>query len=539
MRAACPQCANPVVSTASRCGKCGATFKPAKVDRNLDRVVGNLRLVEKLGSGGMGSVYRAEHVALGTPYAVKVLHAQFSDDDTVAERFRREAVACSRLRHENTVFVTDFGVHDEVGIYLVMEYLEGAALHQILRRDGPMPLDQFARVAAQVCDAMDAAHRLGIVHRDLKPENVMLLSDAGREGRVKVLDFGIAHLADGGDQEGGSITRAGTVVGTPAYMSPEQIDKRYGAVAPVSDVYSLGVIFYECLAGRRPFLGDTDMVLITQQLTMAPEPLAAHRPELADSRLAELVAAMLEKNPARRPPTMAVVRAMLSESMKELESLGLVDDARITVLPVSFDATDVTFSRSDFPAETARATNPDLLRSNPSLQITGIVQRIRAEAPDSAAAALLAALPGADAMRSEGITLALWGVLQDDLLSLAPADPRFGQSLAHLAMLLDAALASHGGERPSPSQEKVFRGLKNLFTLASSDRQRAIAAYLAPLFTRPLFPLDAVPRSLVPARPDGSLVDKLRQPVSVSAVKALLTHEISIFGRKKKTEPPA
>jgi hypothetical protein len=230
---------------------------------------------------------------------------------------------------------------------------------------------------------------------------------------------------------------------------------------------------------------------------------------------------------------------MLSEAMKELESLGLVDDARITVLPVSFDATDVALSRADFPSEAPRNTNPDLLRSNPSLQITGIVQRIRAEAPDSAAAALLAALPGADAMRSEGITLALWGVLQDDLLSLAPADPRFGQSLAHLAMLLDAALSSHAGERPSPSQEKVFRGLKNLFTLASSDRQRAIAAGLAPLFGRALFPLDAVPRSLVPARPDGSLVDKLRQPVSVSAVKALLTHEISFFGKKKKTEPPA
>jgi serine/threonine protein kinase len=533
MRAACPQCANPVVSTASRCGRCGASFKPAKADRNLGRVVGNLRLVEKLGSGGMGSVYRAEHVALGTPYAVKVLHAQFSDDDTVAERFRREAVACSRLRHENTVFVTDFGVNDEVGIYLVMEYLEGVALHQLLRREGAMPLDRFARVASQVCDAMDAAHRLGIVHRDLKPENVMLLTEAGRDGRVKVLDFGIAHLRDAEEQEGGSITRAGTVVGTPAYMSPEQIDRRYGEVAPVSDVYSLGVIFYECLAGRRPFLGDSDVVLITQQLTMAPEPLAAHRPELADARLAELVAAMLEKNPARRPQSMAVVRAMLSEAMKELESLGLVDDARITVLPVSFDATDVELSRSEFPSQPAR-TNPDLLRSNPSLQITGIVQRIRAEAPDSAAAALLAALPTADAMRSEAITLALWGVLQDELLSAPPADPRFAQSLAHLVLLLDAVLASHPGERPSPSQEKVFRGLKNLFTLASSDRQRAIAAGIAPLFGRPLFPFEAVPRSLVPARPDGSLVDKLRQPVSVSAVKALLTHEISLFGSKKK-----
>ena len=540
MSAACPKCGNPIVSTAGRCGRCGASFSPAKTDRNLDRVVGNLRLVEKLGSGGMGAVYRAEHVSLGTPYAVKVLHAQFSDDDMVAERFRREAVACSRLRHENTVFVTDFGVHDEMGIYLVMEYLEGLALSQVLRREGPLPLDRFARIASQVCDAMEAAHRLGIVHRDLKPENIMVLSDHGREGRVKVLDFGIAHIRDAEDHQGGSLTRAGTVVGTPAYMSPEQIDRRYGEVTPATDVYALGVIFYECLAGRRPFVGENELGLITQQLTQAPEALATHRPELADARLGELVAAMLEKPAARRPPTMAVVRAMLAEAMKELEARGIVDDARITVLPTAFDAGAGTLSRPGTPSrpgapsEPAR-TNPDLLRSNPSLQITGVVQRIRAEAPDSAAAALLAALPDADAMRGEAITLALWGVLQDELLSAPPADARFGQSVAHLALLLDAALASHPGARPSPSQEKVFRALKNLLTLASADRQRAVVAALAPLFDRPLFPFEALPRHLAPARADASLADKLRQPVSVSAVKALLGHEISLFG-KKKTE---
>ncbi len=533
MRAACPKCANPVVSTASRCGRCGATFKPAKVDANLGRVVGNLRLTEKLGSGGMGSVYRAEHVSLGTPYAVKVLHPQFSDDEMVAERFRREAVACSRLRHENTVLVTDFGVHEEMGIYLVMEFLEGTALHQVLRREGALPLDGFARVASQVCDAMDAAHRMGIVHRDLKPENVMVLTEAGREGRVKVLDFGIAHLRDAEQHDGGSITRAGTVVGTPAYMSPEQIDRRYGEVTPASDVYALGVIFYECLAGRRPFLGESELALITQQLTMAADPIAAHRPELADARLGELVASMLEKDPKRRPQSMAVVRATLSEAMKELESLGLVDDARITVLPVFDAVASVTPSRPEVPYAPGR-TNPDLLRSNPSLQITGIVQRIRAESPDSAAASLLAALPTADAMRGEAIALALWGVLQDELLSAPPSDPRFTQSLSHLALLLDAALSSHQGERPSPSQEKVFRGLKNLLTLSSSDRQKAIVAGVAPLFDRPLFPFDALPRNLVPARADGSLVDKLRQPVSVASVKALLTHDL--FGKKKKSE---
>ena len=483
----------------------------------------------------MGAVYRAEHVALGTPYAVKVLHQQYSDDDTVAERFRREAVACSRLRHENTVQVTDFGVHDEVGIYLVMEFLEGVALNQLLRRDGPLALDAFARVASQICDAMEAAHRLGIVHRDLKPENVMVLTEPGREGRVKVLDFGIAHLRDAETKDGATLTRAGTVVGTPAYMSPEQIDHRFGAVTPTSDVYSLGVIFYECLVGKRPFLGDSEMVLIAQQLTMTADPVAEHRSELADSRLSGLVAAMLEKKPELRPRNMTAVRALLAEAMKELESLGIVDDARITVLPVFFDATAIDLPTSDSAFPPTR-TDPDALRSNPSLQITGIVQRIRAEAPGSAAAALLEALPTADAMGSEAITLALWGVLQDELLDAPPGDVRFVQSLAHLVLLVDAALSSHVGAAPSPSQEKVFRGLKNLLTLASADRQRAIVAGLAALFPRPLFPFASLPRHLVPARADGSLADKLRQPVSMSAMKALLTHEISLFGKKKKPE---
>ncbi len=533
MSAACPQCGNPVVNTASRCGRCGASFAPARRDPNLGKVVGNLRLSEKLGSGGMGSVYRAEHVSLGTPYAVKVLHRQFSDDETLAERFRREAVACSRLRHENTVFVTDFGVSDEVGIYLVMEFLEGESLHDMVRREGAMDLRRFERVAAQVCDAMSAAHRLGIVHRDLKPENIMLLREEGRAERVKVLDFGIAQLRDAETQQGGSITRAGTVVGTPAYMSPEQIDRRLGPVSEASDVYTLGVIFFECLTGRRPFEGDSEIALITHQLTVTPDAVGTLRAALAGTRLEALVGAMLVKDPSRRPGSMDGIRDSLAEALAELEQRGVVEETRPSVAPMAREFPELIAAKSN---PDVLRTNPDALRSNPSLQITGVLRRILEEAPDSPAAVLLAALPEADAMRGEAIALALWGVLQDELLDAPVGDPRFVRSANQLALLLEATLASHQGARPSPSQEKVFRGFRNLLTLASPDRQRALIDAVAHLADRPHFPFDALPKGASLAKPATTLTDKLRQPVSVTAVKALLSHEISLFGRKKREE---
>jgi predicted Ser/Thr protein kinase len=209
MSRSCPRCDNPLVPGATRCGKCGMVLAAPRGDPHVGRTVGNLKLTERLGRGGMGSVYRAEHVALGTHYAVKVLHPQFSNDEVLAERFRREAVACSRLRHENIVFVTDFG-----GIYLVMEYLEGVTLHTVLKRERRLRLARFARMASQLCDAISAAHRLGIVHRDLKPDNVMVLDDPALGERVKVFDFGIAHLREAGRNTG--LTAVGSIVGTAA-----------------------------------------------------------------------------------------------------------------------------------------------------------------------------------------------------------------------------------------------------------------------------------------------------------------------------------
>ena len=601
MSATCPQCSIPVLATATRCGRCGAELKPTKVDRNVGRTVGNLKLVGLLGRGGMGSVYLAEHVSLGTPYAVKVLHPQFSHDDTVAERFRREAVACSRLRHENTVFVTDFGIHDELGIYLVMEYLEGVSYAAMLKEVRRLPLARFAALADQICDAMSAAHRLGIVHRDLKPDNVMVLDAPGRGEKVKVLDFGIAHLRD--TDEGDKLTHVGMVVGTPAYMSPEQIDRSFGPVGPQADIYSLGVMFYASIAGRLPYTASGDLMMLSNHLTGTPDPLSSLRPELAGTALEALVHAMLTRSPADRVQSMDDVRALLRDAMADLVERGILEDVAPTPPPrTATMAAPSTLSRNSSPNLTGapahttgqhRAADTTgqnaALRTNPSLHVTGVLKRIRDESPDSPAATLLAALPEADGMRGEALTLAVWGVLQQELLDTPVEEPRFAQSVAHMAMLVEAVLDTKPEAPPSPSQEKVFRSLKNLFTLASPERQRILVDALAQWVDRPNFPVDALPKNLAPNRatktwdavrsvmtreinlwparksveppapaapapegrvsapppepaappaaaaptPESSLVDKLKKPVTVDAMKAVLTHEFNLFGKKK------
>ncbi|MEZ4406373.1 MAG: protein kinase [Polyangiales bacterium] len=565
----CPSCSEPVTPGDVKCARCGLNLKLARRDRNLGAVIGNLRLVDRLGVGGMGAVYRAEHVSMGTPYAVKVLHPQFSEDEVVAERFRREAITCSKLRHENTVFVTDFGASDDVGLYLVMEFLEGRSLHAILREPEGLSLARFGRLAGQVCDAMAAAHHLGIVHRDLKPENVMVLDDKRRPDRVKVLDFGIAQLREGGDDEP-KITRAGSVVGTPAYMSPEQIDRRVGAVSPASDIYALGVIFHECVTGRRPFDAEGDLALVTHHLSQPPDPLSASRPELAGTLLEGLVLDMLAKKPAERPASMDVVRERLDQALAELEAAGLIDVAA----PASQPGTHPTGpSRPSFPGVRA-----DPSRSNPSLQFAPMVHRIIAESPGSPAATLLAAMPNADVMGSDALAVALWGVLQHEILEAPMSEARFVQSLTHLALLIDTTLAAHPEPPATPAQERILKALKHLVSRAAPDRQRRIGSALAMVIDHPLMPPDVFPSDAKPAKgstwnalkgvmtkeihlwpakgegrasqpppepappqaegdaatDDASLVDKFKQPVSLKSVKAVLTHEISLFGKKPK-----
>jgi serine/threonine protein kinase/ketosteroid isomerase-like protein len=240
------------------------------VGRVLD---GKYEIVAQLGAGGMGAVYRARRVLIGDEVAVKVLHAKFVDDDTLVERFRREARAAAQLQHPNVVTIHDYGeARGREGFaYIVMELVRGESLRDLLRREGKFDARRAVSLMRDVCAGVGAAHRRGIVHRDLKPDNVIVIpaDEDNPSERVKVVDFGIAKLRDMAADN--TLTAAGAMVGTPFYMSPEQckgesLDSR-------ADVYSLGAMLYEMLAGTPPFNAPTLTGIIIQHITHPPPPI--------------------------------------------------------------------------------------------------------------------------------------------------------------------------------------------------------------------------------------------------------------------------
>jgi serine/threonine-protein kinase len=233
------------------------------------------RLDERLGEGGMGTVYRATHLLIERPVAVKVLNPRLVADETAKERFRREARAAGRLQHTNAVAVTDFGETRDGLAYLVMELLEGRQFREVLARESPLDPARAVSLMLQIAAAVEAAHEAGIIHRDLKPGNIFLVQRPDSPYIVKVLDFGIAKLATS-DEAGAeysfndTLTGTGVMIGTPRYMSPEQCD---GAqLSPASDVYSLGVILYEMLTGQTPFTGVSPLALALQHSSEIPRP---------------------------------------------------------------------------------------------------------------------------------------------------------------------------------------------------------------------------------------------------------------------------
>jgi serine/threonine protein kinase len=262
----------------------------------IGRVLADRYRVERLlGSGGMGSVYRAEHVLMKKAVALKVLHREMTYHPEVVARFEREAVAAARIDHPNVAAAMDCGKLEDGSFYIVLEYVDGKSLRALID-EGPIALDRALGIAAQMSEGLAAAHAAGIVHRDLKPDNVMLVTQGGNQDFAKILDFGIAKVdgPEGTPESQRALTRIGAVMGTAGYMSPEQalgqsVDQR-------ADMYAFGVVLYEMVAGRMPYVAEEAAQILAKQLTEPPAPL----PGAAPAGLTSLIDKLLEKTPDNR-----------------------------------------------------------------------------------------------------------------------------------------------------------------------------------------------------------------------------------------------
>jgi serine/threonine-protein kinase len=242
-----------------------------------DILGGQFQILQKVGSGGMGAVYKALQPAMNRMVGVKILHPKLANRKDLVSRFRREARAMSHLSHPNTVKVFLYGELEDGSLYIVMEFLEGKNLNQSVRGEGPFPVERALPILIQVCGALDEAHRQGIIHRDLKPENIFLCQQGGIRDYPKVLDFGLAKVTEREMRPGSVIlTQEGMVFGTPEFMSPEQAQGK--VLTAGSDIYSLAVILYEVLTGKLPFEARTAMEYIQAHVTAPPIPIADRAP---------------------------------------------------------------------------------------------------------------------------------------------------------------------------------------------------------------------------------------------------------------------
>ena len=275
-------------------------------------IAGRFRIECEIGTGGMGTVYRATHLGLERPVAVKIIKQEFAADRDVSDRFLREARTMARLRHPRAAMIFDAGTLPDGRHFIIMEFVEGTTLSQELVRQQKFSAEQAVKIAVQICEVLEEAHQLGIIHRDLKPSNIML-NDRG----VRVLDFGVAKVLVSADTTAThATTGSGQIVGTPRYMSPEQcLGQRVGAR---SDLYSLGVVLYEMLAGRPPFVDALPSAVLVKQAIAPAPPLPQMRPDLPKP-LVLAVHALLAKRPEDRPRNAAAARVLLERSLVRRE----------------------------------------------------------------------------------------------------------------------------------------------------------------------------------------------------------------------------
>jgi eukaryotic-like serine/threonine-protein kinase len=314
-----------------------------------DILNGTLQILQKIGSGGMGAVYKARDVQQNRMVGVKILHPKLANRKDLVSRFGREARALSQLSHPNTVKVFNYGELEDGALYIIMELLEGKNLNQTLRAEGPFPVERALPILIQACGALDEAHKAGIIHRDLKPENIFLVQTSALRDFPKLLDFGLAKVGERQLRPGSVIlTQEGMVFGTPEFMSPEQAQGK--ALTPASDVYSLAVILYEVLTGKLPFDAKSAMDFI--QLHVLGKPIALNQ-RVPGKVFPPLLEQIMDRALAKRPEerfasaeAFAVAMQSLLQGATQLPPAAVGSPSPATPAPLGGIS-------ADFGAETA------------------------------------------------------------------------------------------------------------------------------------------------------------------------------------------
>ncbi|MSQ82957.1 MAG: serine/threonine protein kinase [Myxococcales bacterium] len=393
MRYVCPECDREFAEKLSSCPHDGAPLLAVQ-DHKIDGLVGTtldgrFRVDRLLGQGGMGAVYAGEQTSIGRTVAIKVIKADVGHDAEVVKRFHREAKIISQLAHGNVVQLIDFGQTANGLLYLVMELVNGRSLHDEICQ-GPMDMVRVTAIGGQICDALAQAHSLGVVHRDLKPDNILLTSQPGAVDVVKILDFGIAKVATQGQNTQSALTLAGAIMGTPLYMSPEQIDGSLD-IGPGADLYALAVIIFEMVAGAPPFQDEQSIGLLIKHLKDRPPLLKEVNPGLSvPAALEAFVRKGLSKDPDHRCGSALAFKAELATAVR---GSGLPPSTLSVVLPAQDSEPAATLHGSQVQPGTVGApvVRQTALGFKAAAKISGVAD------PDYAGQAGVATVPSAAA----------------------------------------------------------------------------------------------------------------------------------------------
>jgi tetratricopeptide (TPR) repeat protein len=457
--ASCQSCSFEIQLEDTFCARCGAPV----VDPLIGAVVGErYRIVSRIGVGGMGAVYRAEHTMMRRDLAIKVLLSELGGREEFARRFEREAESASRLTHPNIITVTDFGRTPGGSLFLAMEFLAGDALTTLIN-EGPLPRERALLIIRQILRALDHAHGAGVVHRDLKPDNIMLVERDGQRDVVKILDFGIAKVTEpASGQE--ALTQAGVIFGTPEYLSPEQalgepVDAR-------ADLYAAGVILYEMLVGRRPFESEEKVKIISMHLSHVPPRMRDSNPTVdVPVALEQVVMQALEKHRENR----------FASAVAFLQALEDSEAAVDPALPFETDATAILTAPAANDDRPARARRP-LVTAVTLLAVLGTLSAVgavvlRARSHHGGAAALTASpaepappapalateLKKVEAFLDEGNTTAARLALESQL-ALRPKEARIHYMLGRLAFADNRRSDGLAAYREAIALDAGFRG---------------------------------------------------------------------------------